>query len=105
MTVHPAIPAPTMRRSLLDLAAFPPPPSASALAAPLGRPIESIVKLDANENPFGPSPLVQEQLSQYASHHLYPDASQAEGCAALSEYTGVPVENLMLGNGGDDLID
>ena len=34
------------------------------LSARLGRPAEEIVKLDANENPYGPSPLVRKALSE-----------------------------------------
>jgi histidinol-phosphate aminotransferase len=105
MTMQPETYQLTVRRCVADLAAFPPPASAATLAARLGRPLESIIKLDANENPFGPSPLVQARLSQYAGYHLYPEVAQGEGRAALAEYTGIPFEHLMLGNGADDLID
>jgi histidinol-phosphate aminotransferase len=105
MTIQAETHHPAVRRCVADLAAFPPPASPATLAARLGRPIETIVKLDANENPFGPSPRVQARLSQYTTYHLYPDAAQSEGRAALAEYTGLPPEHLMLGNGADDLID
>ena len=94
-----------VRRCVDRLEAYSPPADPAQLAERLGRPVESIVKLDANENPFGPSPLVQERLSQYATYHIYPDAAQREARAALAEYAGVPAEHLMLGNGADELID
>ena len=94
-----------VRQCVADLEAYAPPADPSTLAERLGRPVESIIKLDANENPFGPSPLVLERLSQYATYHVYPDAAQREGRVALAEYAGVPAEHLMLGNGADELID
>ena len=81
------------------------PADAAQLAARLGRPVESIVKLDANENPYGPSPLVTEALSQFQTYQTYPDAEQRAGRALLTDYVGVPAEHLMLGNGADELID
>ena len=39
----------------------------------LGRAPESIVKLDANENPYGPSPRALEVLSAAKSFNIYPD--------------------------------
>ena len=102
---QPANQASAIRRCVADLEAYAPPADPATLAERLGRPVESIIKLDANENPFGPSPLVQERLSQHATYHVYPDAAQREGRTALAEYAGVPAEHLMLGNGADELID
>jgi histidinol-phosphate aminotransferase len=75
------------------------------LAKRLGRPVESIIKLDANENPYGASPLVQEMLSTYTGYSIYPDAAQRSARAALAEYAGVDADSLILGNGADELID
>ncbi len=110
MTIQPDVRQPAgqpsaVRRCVADLEAYAPPADPATLAERLGRPVESIIKLDANENPFGPSPLVLERLSQYATYHIYPDAAQREGRVALAEYAGVPPEHLMLGNGADELID
>src|SRR5215216_3146395 len=69
------------------------------------RPVDSIIKLDANENPYGASPLVQEMLSTYTGYSIYPDSDQRSARAALAEYAGVPAESLILGNGADELID
>src|SRR5919107_5127987 len=104
MTIQPELRPSAVRQRVADLEAYAPPADPATLAERLGRPVESIIKLDANENPFGPSPLVQERLSQFATYHIYPDAAQREARAALAEYAGVPAEHLMLGNGADELI-
>jgi histidinol-phosphate aminotransferase len=105
MSVAPETRRSAPRRCVAELAAYSPPADPGALAERLGRPVESIIKLDANENPFGPSPLVQERLSQFGTYHVYPDAAQREARAALVEYTGVPADRIILGNGADELID
>ena len=43
------------------------------LSQQLGRRPETIIKLDANENPYGPSPLVAEALAEAPHLHIYPD--------------------------------
>ncbi|MCB0244287.1 MAG: histidinol-phosphate aminotransferase, partial [Anaerolineae bacterium] len=44
----------------------------------LGRAPEAIVKLDANENPYGPSPRAVEAMASYRWHHIYPDPQSIE---------------------------
>ncbi len=75
------------------------------LSRQLGRPPEQIVKLDANENPYGPHEAVREALARYPFLHIYPDPEQRELREALAEYTGVPAANILPGNGADELID
>jgi histidinol-phosphate aminotransferase len=75
------------------------------LSARLGRRPEEIVKLDANENPYGPSPKVQEALAQASYLHIYPDPEANALRQAISLYTGVPKEFLLAGMGADELID
>ena len=75
------------------------------LSAQLGRPPEDIVKLDANENPYGPSPGVREALSTMPYPHIYPDPESRDLRAALADYTGMPMDLLLAGCGADELID
>ena len=75
------------------------------LSKRLGIPVEQIVKVDANENPYGPSPKVGKALSQLAFPHIYPDPESRALRAALAEFTGVPIKNLVAGAGADELID
>ena len=53
------------------------------LSQRLGIPASQIVKLDANENPYGPLPAVAEALAEYPYYHIYPDPQQGELRAAL----------------------
>jgi histidinol-phosphate aminotransferase len=75
------------------------------LAARLGRKPEEIIKLDANENPYGPSPKVQEALANLQYAHIYPDPQSTALRARLAEFTGVPADYLLAGLGADELID
>src|SRR5215207_7383501 len=105
MSIQPETSRSAVRRCIAEIAAYAGPDDPEYLAKRLGRPVESIIKLDANENPFGTSPLVQEMLSTYNGYSVYPDAAQRSARAALAEYAGVPAESLILGNGADELID
>ncbi len=75
------------------------------LSARLQRQPEEIVKLDANENPYGPSPRVRRALAEERYLHIYPDPQSGALRRALAQYTGVPAELLLAGAGADELID
>ncbi len=75
------------------------------LSQRLGRSPEDIVKLDANENPYGPSPLVRERLAHFPYYHIYPDPQQERLRAALSEYVHMPPDQIFVGHGADEIID
>ena len=75
------------------------------LSQQLGLPSQDIIKLDANENPYGPLPAVAEALAELPYTHVYPDPESRELRRALSSYHGVPAENLLAGAGADELID
>jgi len=68
-------------------------------------PVEDIIKLDANENPYGCSPRVTKALADYTDINIYPDSGQMELRQQLQEYTGVGVEHIVAGAGSDQLID
>jgi histidinol-phosphate aminotransferase len=75
------------------------------VAKRLGLAPESIVKLDANENPYGPSPRAIEALARARSYHIYPDPEQRRVREALGRYTGFEPQRLIAGAGSDELID
>jgi histidinol-phosphate aminotransferase len=75
------------------------------LTKQLERRPEDIVKLDANENPYGPSPLVARALSEALFLHIYPDPESRELRSALANYTGLDARYIMVGHGADELID
>lgn len=75
------------------------------LSERLDRPAESIVKLDANENPYGPSPLARKALSELEWPHIYPDPESRALRERLAAFTGLPTDFLLAGAGADELID
>jgi histidinol-phosphate aminotransferase len=75
------------------------------LSARIGREPFQIVKLDANENPYGPLPVVREALGRLDFPHIYPDPESRALRKSLTEFTGVSEEYLLAGSGADELID
>ena len=75
------------------------------LAQKLGRAPDQIVKLDANENPYGPSPRARAALAQAAFLNIYPDPANTFLREALARFTGLPQDRLFPGAGADELID
>jgi len=67
--------------------------------------VENIIKLDANENPYGCSPRVSRALATYPYFNIYPDDGQAELRELLAEYTGISAECIVAGGGSNQLID
>ena len=75
------------------------------LSARIGREPSQIVKLDANENPYGPLPIVRQALGKLEFPHIYPDPESRSLRSALEKFTGVRAESLLAGAGADELID
>lgn len=67
---------------------------------------KNIVKINANENPYPPSPEAIKAINEFECNRLrfYPDANALEFKKALAEFYGVSVENVFLGNGSDDVL-
>jgi len=79
--------------------------SPEAIAAQAKIPVEDVIKLDANENPYGCSPRVRQALSAYPYFNIYPDASQTELRKLFQGYTGIDAKHIAAGSGSDQLID
>jgi histidinol-phosphate aminotransferase len=75
------------------------------LSERVGRLPDQIIKLDANENPYGMPPRAQTALANLPYGHIYPDPESRALRVALSAFTGAPAENLLAGAGADELID
>lgn len=75
------------------------------LAGRLGIAPERLVKLDGNENLYGPAPRALAALRAQSNHNIYPDPDQRTVRAALAAYAGVPAEMIVAGAGSDELID
>lgn len=65
----------------------------------------AVVKIDGNENPYGPSPKALEALRGDYQPHRYGDASQRRLRAVISTYLDVPAESVVCGSGSDEIID
>lgn len=67
---------------------------------------KNIVKINANENPYPPSPLAAKAINEFCTNNLrfYPDANATEFKTALAEFYGVEPENIFIGNGSDDVL-
>lgn len=80
-----------------------------------GKPIEEVereygiansIKLASNENPLGPSPKAVEAIREkLAQLHLYPDGDSFYLKAGLSQKLNVPPEQLIFGNGSNEVIE
>ena len=90
---------------LAELEEYAPIEPFEVLSARLGIPAERIVKLDANENPYGPLPAATEALARYPHFHIYPDPAQSELRDALGAFIGVPAAHILPGHGADELLD
>jgi histidinol-phosphate aminotransferase len=94
-----------VRIDMKRFGAYSPCQSPDVAARRLGLPEKEILKLDANENPYGCSPRVRKALAAYPYLNLYPDAAQTELRDALAGYVGLGPEYLVAGNGSDEIID
>ena len=66
---------------------------------------EDIIKMNANENPYGCSPRVLRALSEMSDISIYPDNQQQELRRLLAQYVNTPVERIVAGHGSNTLID
>jgi len=94
-----------IRPHIQEMPAYEPILPFEVLSRQLGRRAEQIIKLDANENPYGLLPAVQQALAGMPFGHIYPDPGSQDLRTALAAYHGVPAENLLAGAGADELID
>lgn len=65
-----------------------------------------IVKINANENPYPPSPKAVEALKKFDTDKLrfYPQANATALKQAIADYYEVNAENVFVGNGSDDVL-
>ncbi len=70
------------------------------------QPAGALVKLNANENPYPPSPRVLDALAHAAAEcvRLYPDAAASALRATAARVWGVAPAQVIAGNGSDDVL-
>ncbi len=76
-----------------------------AMVQQAGIPPEKVIRLNGNENPYGPSPKVIKALGNFQNYNHYPDPDQRMLRDSLSEYLGMPADQIVAGNGSDEIID
>lgn len=94
-----------VREHLLAIEGYVPIEPPEVVARRLGIPEDRVVKLDANENPYGPSPRVLEALGNFQAYQYYPDPNQRQVREAVARYAAVESNQIIMGNGSDDLLD
>lgn len=91
------------KNNILDLKAYTPGRTIDEVKKAYG--LESVTKLASNENPYGTSPAVKNALLQASTDYaLYPDGSARVLKEAIAEYIGLPTNQVILGNGSDEVI-
>jgi len=93
-----------IRDDLKNLEVYSPVKPLEELAEEIGVPIDELVKLDANENLYGPVPEVIKEIER-TNLHIYPDPSQTKIRKAIADYLKVDERMVIAGAGADDLID
>lgn len=92
-----------LRDAVARVDPYRPQPPMEVLQAQLG--LERIVKLASNEGAFGPLPEAVAAYGDVAGElHRYPDGGGERLCAALAELHALPAQQVVLGNGADELI-
>ena len=91
---------------LRDLAVYEPGKPIEETARELGVDPSSIIKLASNENPLGPSAKAVQAMRNALEHaHLYPDGSGFYLRNAIAAKLEVTPENVILGNGSNEVIE
>ena len=98
-------PVSIIRPHIQDMPVYEPILPFEVLSRQLGRQPEQIVKLDANENPYGILPAVRAALAGMPFPNIYPDPGSQALCRALADYHALPIESILAGAGADELID
>jgi histidinol-phosphate aminotransferase len=68
--------------------------------------LANLVKLNTNENPYGPSPRVLDAVRAEAADtlRLYPDPNSDRLRAGIAAYHGVTADQVFVGNGSDEVL-
>lgn len=93
-------------RYVCDLVAYEPGKPIDETARELGLDPADIVKVASNENPLGPSPRAkQAMIAALEDSHIYPDGGGYRLRSAIAGRFGLGIENVVLGNGSNEIIE
>ena len=97
--------ASSFRAVVHELTDYEPGRDIEEVAAEFGIPVQNIVKLASNENPFGPSPKAIEAIpSEFPNLHMYPWKRFTDFKEVLAEVHGLGADSIVLGHGTESLI-
>lgn len=94
-----------IRSDIAQMEKYIPVPSLWDICEKYNQSEKDILKLDQGENPFGYSQKVLKALSKPNLFNYYPDPEYKKLRKALAFYTGLKMENIMVGAGADELLD
>ena len=68
--------------------------------------VSNLIKLNTNENPYGPSPKAIDALKAQADERLrlYPDPNSTDLKQAIANYHNIKTEQVFVGNGSDEVL-
>lgn len=93
-------------RFVCDLVAYEPGKPIDETARELGLDPSQIVKVASNENPLGPSPKAKAAMrTAIEDAHIYPDGGGFRLRNAIAESVGLSRENVVIGNGSNEIIE
>ncbi len=95
-----------IRPNIKGIPPYVPGKSKEEIAQEFGLDPEKIIKLASNENPFGPSKTAIDAIGTASSKiAVYPDSVARDLIAELSKYLGIKKEQIITGNGSDEILD
>ena len=94
-----------IRKELLAFGGYSAAASPEVLEGKIDVAAKDMIKIDANENPYGCSPRVNKALARYPQFNIYPDDGQEKLRKLLAGYADVDAKYIAAGNGSNQLID
>jgi histidinol-phosphate aminotransferase len=94
-----------IRKELLSFGGYSAAASPEVLEGKIEVAARDMIKIDANENPYGCSPRVNKALARYPQFNIYPDDGQEKLRQSIAGYAGVDMKRVVAGNGSNQLID
>jgi len=95
----------SFREAVRGLEDYEPGRSVQQVSQEFGIPIDEIVKLASNENPYGPSPAALAAIpTEFGNLHMYPWQEFADLRQCVAETNGVEPDNVVLGSGSESIV-
>ncbi len=94
-----------IRADIAAMEGYTPTTSLESFAERLGYDVSELVKLDANENPFGPTEGVKQALAEMSGVAVYPDPEAKQLRSQIADYIGVDAKHILVGAGADEIIE